>query len=172
VGRLYINDHLAAMTMERKNQMKHTPPPHLGDAQDTGRRKADELRKKFPPYKIAPTKAVRSIGGFKTPVNPHLLSTKAEATVLARQLRKSLYQATGDRAAVNVYESMEYEGYVEWGDEKRRVWMLSGTYYPEFENNVGFLLIMKNASGVGAPGHFEYDDAAFGPVWKSDRKGD
>jgi hypothetical protein len=36
----------------------------------------------------------------------------------------------------------------------------------------GILLMFKNSGGVGAPGHFEYDPAAFGPVWKSDRKGD
>jgi hypothetical protein len=148
--------------------MKHTPPPHIGNAQEVGRRKAAELRKKFPPYKIAPTNAILRIDMFSRPVNPEMLSTKSEANALARQLEKNLL------VRIVVREDPGYAA-TDWRGEKRRVYLLvnlsSSDGYAIIEY-AGFLLIVKNAGGVGAPGHFEYDGAAFGPVWVSDRKGD
>jgi hypothetical protein len=139
-------------------------PEHLGDAQEVGRRKAAELRKKYPPYKIAPTPAIFRMDMFSRPLPAELLSTKAEANSLARQLLRDI----GRWEDYIVVADPLYAA-TDWKDEKRRVYLIIDKDVNEY---AGYLLIRKNAAGVGAPGLWKYDAAAFGPVWHSTRKGE
>lgn len=93
----------------------------------------------YPPYVIRPTNATR--GG--APVNPMDLSLESVARALMQELGAKALVDEG----VNAFAPVLYPP-----DEPRRMWALVGNGGQQ--NNAGGLLRMKNAAGVGAPGHW------------------
>lgn len=93
----------------------------------------------YPPYVIRPTNATR--GG--APVSPLYLSLENEARTLMLELGATGLLDEG----INAFAPVFYPA-----DEPRRMWALIGSGGQQ--NNAGGLLRMKNAAGVGAPGHW------------------
>ena len=101
-------------------------------------------------YVIAPTSATR--GG--SPINPAYLSLEADAQALMKDLSGTgLFDDGATATFPNVYPL----------DEPRRSWSF---LWNGRAVNVGQLLVMRNANGVGAPGHWDVSSGS--PVWVSD----
>ena len=102
-------------------------------------------------YSVNPTNATR--GG--SPINPLYLSLEADARSLMPALAATSLIDEGATAIFPVVYPPE---------EQRRMWaILLSASRPV---NVGALLQMRNAKGLGAPGHWDLSSA--GPVWVAD----
>lgn len=105
----------------------------------------------YPPYVVRPTNATR--GG--APVSPLYLSLESEARALMLELGATGLLDEG----INAFAPVFYPA-----DEPRRMWALIGSGGQQ--NNAGGLLRMKNATGVGAPGHWR--NTAGNVAWIAD----
>lgn len=103
----------------------------------------------YPPYIVAPTLATR--GG--STLNAIYLSLESDAQALMTQLG-----GTGLQQEELVSYPASYPG-----DELRRQWYFLVQGQPV---NVGALLLMRNAQGIGAPGHWDVSSPQ--PVWVPD----
>jgi len=106
----------------------------------------------YSPYVVAPTLATR--GGSL--LNPIYLSLESDAQALMTQLGGSNLQQEDLPSFPATYPA----------DEPRRQWYFLVQGQP---NNVGALLLNRNAQGVGAPGHWDVSSGQ--PVWVSDPAG-
>ncbi len=108
----------------------------------------------YPPYVIAPTDATRN----GQPLNPNYLSMQSDAEALM-----TLFGATGivDEAATTAVFPTVYPP-----DEPRRLW---DVLYHGLPLNVGLLLMMEYANGIGAPGSWDMSGTSpasgGAPIW-------
>jgi hypothetical protein len=103
----------------------------------------------YPPYVVAPTLATR--GG--SVMNPIYLSLESDAQALMTELGGTNLQEEDLASFPASYPS----------DELRRPWdfTIQGQAV-----NVGALLLMRNAQGVGSPGHWDVSSPQ--PIWVPD----
>ena len=106
----------------------------------------------YAPYVVAPTLATR--GGSS--LNPIYLSLESDARAVMTELGGSNLQLEDLPSFPASYPS----------DEARRQWYFLVQGQP---NNVGALLLNRNAQGVGSPGHWDVSSGQ--PVWVSDPAG-
>lgn len=113
----------------------------------------------YPKWAPAPTPAVlQNVVTRETwPVNPRLLAEFEEAVALAAELGLERSNVRENRFGGSFF------GYV-WNGETRRLWVIE---YPRADVTVslqvGLLIELRNANGVGAPGRWEQSGAE--PVW-------
>ena len=104
----------------------------------------------YTPYVVAPTQATRGGSG----INPMYLSLQTEAHEIMTEVGGTSLLDEGNTLVFPVIYP---------ANEPRRVW---DVVFKGEALNVGMLLSMKYANGVGAPGH--WDTSGSDPVWVSD----
>lgn len=104
----------------------------------------------YPPYVVPPTRATRGGSG----INANYLSMDTDARLLMAEIGGTSIVDEGNSAVFPV---------VYPPDEPRRAWDILFRGQPL---NVGLLLLMKFAKGVGAPGH--WDTSSGDAIWVSD----
>ncbi|HLH41537.1 MAG TPA: hypothetical protein VKV74_01030 [Bryobacteraceae bacterium] len=104
----------------------------------------------YPPYVAAPTQATRGGSG----INPLYMSLESDAQEIMTEIGGTTLLDEGSSPVFPVIYP---------ANEPRRVWDVVFKGQPL---NVGMLLSMKYANGVGAPGH--WDTSGSDPVWVAD----
>jgi len=113
----------------------------------------------YPDYEVEDTDAYENDDGKHLYINKYYLSTIQQAEELQQQIGTSAnpvveYQPTGGPGQLR---------YVYPADEGRRVWQFIDVLGQV--QNVGLLLVQKNAFGVGAPGNW-VNDGSGRLIWK------
>ena len=110
----------------------------------------------YPKWEVAPTEATQT--GWTTgaqPVNPGTLATREQADQLARELTKAAGETvTAEEASFLPWFGINYRG------DSRRMWQVKRGGWGA---NVGTLLAVQFASGVGSPGYWSWTD--YNPAW-------